>query len=500
MATVAAVLTAILMSVSSAGAITWPWEKKPSVQRTVGGFVACEKLLGFDGWDSTPTLLELRPDRNPAVTIAYPKQLSDNGGLMHWDNRAGMYKLRVTIPEDWDKVTVTFNLTCAGSVGSSRSEDKTFDIGRSGDTRNLCNYGGWNSPCNPSLDDQLGRCGLAIATMGVSAVATAALQWLDPPMTNGHINPVSVTGAALGMVGNGTGGVVVACLNRGESPPTIPSVVQRQAPAPTATATVPTIAPIPLTAAPEIEPVPMTTAPPPTAPKPPAPTVAPTAPASSASTATPSTEPATTQPATTQPPTTQPVTQPPAPGMSVVFSENPFRCDGTSHRMGTLTGAQAGERLTFTSPTVSGLLPGTANSSGQLPLIWDCNPNEGGQSWQVIANGAASGRTTTFTVIGIAPTPVTQPPAPGMSVVFSENPFRCDGTSHRMGTLTGAQAGERITFTSPTVSGLLPGTANSSGQLSLVWDCNPNEAGQSWQVTANGAASGRTTTFIVTGR
>ena len=56
----------------------------------------------------------------------------------------------------------------------------------------------------------------------------------------------------------------------------------------------------------------------------------------------------------------------------------------------------------------------------------------------------------------------------------------------------GASPGEQITFTSPQLGTLLPGTANGSGVLSIRWQCNPNEAGTSWTVTARGSSSGRT--------
>jgi hypothetical protein len=129
--------------------------------------------------------------------------------------------------------------------------------------------------------------------------------------------------------------------------------------------------------------------------------------------------PATPPPATPPPAKPPPATPPPAPGtLTVTFAQNPFLCDGSSHGLGTLAGAQAGERVTFSSPQVGGLLPGTANGSGQIPLIWQCNPSEAGQSWTVTAVGQASGRSVTFTVVGVAPAPPpptppppTQPPA-----------------------------------------------------------------------------------------
>lgn len=128
----------------------------------------------------------------------------------------------------------------------------------------------------------------------------------------------------------------------------------------------------------------------------------------------PSQEPPATQPAPPppSPPTVSAVLQSPSAAMRLRFSftENPFGCDGGSRRLGTLSGAAAGERITFTSATVSGLLSGTADGAGNLGLIWQCNPNEAGQSWSVTATGQDSGASGTFTVTGAAAPPLL--PAP----------------------------------------------------------------------------------------
>lgn len=97
------------------------------------------------------------------------------------------------------------------------------------------------------------------------------------------------------------------------------------------------------------------------------------------------------------------------------------------------------------------------------------------------------------------PEPPSRPVASQLSVELSENPFLCNTTSHRMGILTGAHAGERIAFTSPDVAGLLPGTADGNGRLNLRWQCSPQEAGRTWRVTATGG-SGSSISFTVTGR
>jgi hypothetical protein len=97
----------------------------------------------------------------------------------------------------------------------------------------------------------------------------------------------------------------------------------------------------------------------------------------------------------------------------------------------------------------------------------------------------------------------TNPPAQqspsNLSVDLTESPFLCDGSTHRLGTLSGARSGERIEFSSRQVSNLLPGAANGNGQLALKWQCSPSDAGASWVVKATGS-SGGSAKFTVTGR
>lgn len=97
------------------------------------------------------------------------------------------------------------------------------------------------------------------------------------------------------------------------------------------------------------------------------------------------------------------------------------------------------------------------------------------------------------------PTP-TPTPTPPLSVSFSENPFTCDGGLRPFGTVAGAAAGERVSFQSPQLGTLTPGTASGSGEVPIRWQCDPSQASGRWTVTAKGESSGRTVTFTVTGR
>lgn len=87
----------------------------------------------------------------------------------------------------------------------------------------------------------------------------------------------------------------------------------------------------------------------------------------------------------------------------------------------------------------------------------------------------------------------------GLRISLTESPFHCDGGVRKLGTLEGALAGERIEFSSPSLTGLLPGIADHAGGLELQWQCDPKEAGTSWEVTATGVTSGLSGTFVVVG-
>ena len=105
--------------------------------------------------------------------------------------------------------------------------------------------------------------------------------------------------------------------------------------------------------------------------------------------------------------------------------------------------------------------------------------------------------------VSVAPTDPPQvdtPPTAGsLGVVFTENPFRCDGQGRGFGRITGALPGETVSFWSAQVADLSAGAADAAGELPIRWLCDPQEAGQNWELTATGNTSGRTLTFIVTG-
>lgn len=88
-----------------------------------------------------------------------------------------------------------------------------------------------------------------------------------------------------------------------------------------------------------------------------------------------------------------------------------------------------------------------------------------------------------------------QSPTANVTISYTENPFVCDGSSRNFGTLRGFASGERVTFSSPQESGLLPGTATSGGSIAVRWQCFSGDVGTTWQITARGQSSGRSLTF-----
>ncbi len=259
-ATIGSLVTAIALGATSADAWWIFGNKKPAVDRVISGYVGCERLVTMTGWDTVPQLLELRPSHgNTAVTLTYPT-FQPPSGFPRWETSVGTYTMSVRIPEKVDAVRVEFNLTCAGGTGRLRSETKSFDIGRSGDRRNICNYGGIANPCDPKLQGQLGSCGFALATSGASAAFDVAWSGVDPPRD--WLDWAQLTASKLG---GGAAGIALACVRPGPAPNTI-SPVNREAPAASAPPVIATAPPVKITEVQTLPTVPTPAKPPATPP------------------------------------------------------------------------------------------------------------------------------------------------------------------------------------------------------------------------------------------
>lgn len=186
--------------------------------------------------------------------------------------------------------------------------------------------------------------------------------------------------------------------------------------------------------------------------------------------------------------------------LQYTITEEPFICDGGTRQFAELRGAAPNEQVEFSSPQSSGLLPGTADANGVLPIRWQCDPEQAGTTWELTATGVTSGKTVTFIFAG-ATTPAgdTTAAPTSLTVNLIEDPFACNNEARIFGGLTGAEPGEQVEFTSPQASDILPGTADADGNLEIRWVCGPDQVGTMWEITATGVTSGRSTTFTLTG-
>ncbi len=173
-----------------------------------------------------------------------------------------------------------------------------------------------------------------------------------------------------------------------------------------------------------------------------------------------------------------------------VFDEA-FVCDGFTRRVGHLSGGDPNEAIVFSSEETAGLRPGTTDGNGELDLNWSCDEASIGTSWTVTATGAESGRSGTFSLVGVAPAPAT---IEQLAVEVQEDPFVCDGGSRTFAVITNLAPDELVDFEAdPPAGALRQGRADGTGELPVRWQCGLEDADRSMQLTATGQTSRRST-------
>ena len=75
----------------------------------------------------------------------------------------------------------------------------------------------------------------------------------------------------------------------------------------------------------------------------------------------------------------------------------------------------------------------------------------------------------------------------------------CDGTDRPAAIVTGAGPGETIEFTSPMPIDVADGVADDAGTYELTWRCDELESELTWELTATGSESGRSTRITIAG-
>ena len=101
-------------------------------------------------------------------------------------------------------------------------------------------------------------------------------------------------------------------------------------------------------------------------------------------------------------PAPPPKTPAPTITLNLTVTENPFRCDGQSRVFGQLSGALPGETLSYSSVPPQTLTNGVADSNGDHPLDWQCNPGDSGPD-TLTARGLSSGRSGSVTFQMVSP-------------------------------------------------------------------------------------------------
>ncbi len=204
----------------------------------------------------------------------------------------------------------------------------------------------------------------------------------------------------------------------------------------------------------------------------------------------------------------------PATQLRVTVAEDPFLCDGGTREFALIAGADPNETIAFSSPQTGDLRSGTADANGELPIRWQCEPTQAGTTWELTATGDTSGRTITFIFAGVSSpgdgsatpttggtetTQTTTATPTALAVQVTEDPFVCNGEVRAFAAISGAAPNESVAFSSPQSSGLRSGQADADGNLSVRWQCDPEQVGTVWELTATGETSGATVTFSFTG-
>lgn len=183
------------------------------------------------------------------------------------------------------------------------------------------------------------------------------------------------------------------------------------------------------------------------------------------------------------------------PEPTVTMLEDPFVCDGETRPVAAITGFVPREVIDFSSNDASGLIDRSADAGGGVTARWQCDRDDIGKIWQVLAEGVGSGRKVSITITGGDPPEGTYK---DLAIAYTEDPFLCDGESRQFASLANFLTGEFVDFDSPDSGPLRQGQADGTGALPIRWQCEPGEEGKTWQVTATGTTSKKSITFTVT--
>ncbi len=89
--------------------------------------------------------------------------------------------------------------------------------------------------------------------------------------------------------------------------------------------------------------------------------------------------------------------------VTIQVIEVPFVCDGTTRQVAVLQRFVPREAVDFESPQAEAIRQGRADSEGNLPVRWTCDPDQAGTVWEITATGMTSGASLSFTITGGPP-------------------------------------------------------------------------------------------------
>ncbi len=172
-------------------------------------------------------------------------------------------------------------------------------------------------------------------------------------------------------------------------------------------------------------------------------------------------------------------------------------CDGEERPAATLSGAEPGEPIEFSSPMPIDVVDGVADDNGDFQLLWRCEESEAQLTWELTATGSESDRSASFTIAGSDRDPL-------LDTILVVDDVRdvtlCDETTRTVARLSNAEPNEAVMFTSPDSASISPTFAGPDGVVEVRWTCSPGEDGREWRLTATGVSSGRTADLIIVGR
>ena len=184
-------------------------------------------------------------------------------------------------------------------------------------------------------------------------------------------------------------------------------------------------------------------------------------------------------------------------GIEVEVVERPFSCDEEERVLANFSNLTPNVDVEFDiRPEGATIIDTRANEAGDLTILWSCAVTDLPRTWSLVMyESTPEPRRKTSFRFGGTSAPY-QPPA---DIEIFEDPFVCDGEVREFAVISKFIPGEFVRFVSPQTKNLRGGNADDDGKLRIRWQCDPDQVGDEWKVTATGGMSLATVTFKIVG-